>query len=132
MSNIKKILVVDDEPDAIEFVKAVLSDLNEVENISAPDGEEGIKKTLSEKPDLILLDVLMPGIDGFHVFHELRNRSETQNIPVIMLTGVADKIGIKFMKDDMKNYLGSEPVDYIEKPLDPDKLIDAVKNVVYA
>jgi CheY-like chemotaxis protein len=118
----KSILIVDDEPDAIEFVKAVLLDIGEFHVISAKDGKEGINKAAADKPDLIILDVIMPGMDGFLVFHELRNTKETKDIPVIMLTGVADKIGIKFLKDDMKNYTGSEPIDYIEKPLDPDLL----------
>ena len=85
-------------------------------------GDEGIDKATSDKPDLIILDVIMPGTDGFLVFHELRNTPATKDTPIIMLTGVADKIGIKFLKDDMKNYTGSEPVEYIEKPLDPDLL----------
>ena len=125
----KSILIVDDEPDAIEFVKAVLSDIGEFHVISAKDGKEGINKAAADKPDLIILDVIMPGMDGFLVFHELRNTKETKDIPVIMLTGVADKIGIKFLKDDMKNYTGSEPIDYIEKPLDPDLLKKTIRKV---
>lgn len=129
MNNKKSILIVDDEPDAIEFVKAVLSDIGEFNIIAAKDGSEGITKAVSDKPDLIILDVILPGMDGFLVFHELRNINDTKDIPVIMLTGVADKIGIKFIKDDMKNYMGSEPVEYIEKPLDPDKLKKVVRRV---
>ena len=71
------ILIVDDEPDAIEFVKAVLSDIGEFHIISAKDGKEGINKAVTDKPDLIILDVIMPGMDGFLVFHELRNSKET-------------------------------------------------------
>ncbi len=129
MKNKKSILIVDDEPDAIEFVKAVLSDIGEFKIISAKDGREGIDKAASDKPDLIILDVIMPGTDGFLVFHELRNTHATKDTPIIMLTGVADKIGIKFLKDDMKNYTGSEPVEYIEKPLDPDLLKKTVSRV---
>ena len=129
MKTKKRILIVDDEPDAIEFVKAVLSDIGEFHIIPAKDGREGINKATADKPDLIILDVIMPGTDGFIVFHELRSSKETKDIPVIMLTGVADKIGIKFLKDDMKNYTGSEPVEYIEKPLDPDLLKKTVRQV---
>lgn len=129
MKNNKSILIVDDEPDAIEFVKAVLSDIGEFKIISAKDGQEGIDKAASDKPDLIILDVIMPGTDGFLVFHELRNTPATKDTPIIMLTGVADKIGIKFLKDDMKSYTGSEPVEYIEKPLDPDLLKKTVGRV---
>ncbi|MCJ7773986.1 MAG: response regulator [Desulfobacterales bacterium] len=129
MKNKKRILIVDDEPDAIEFVKAVLSDIGEFDIIPAKDGSEGINKAVADKPDLIILDVIMPGTDGFIVFHELKNSNETKDIPVIMLTGVADKMGIRFFKDDMKNYMGSEPIEYIEKPLDPDILKKAVRQI---
>lgn len=129
MKNTRCILIIDDEPDAIEFVKAVLSDIGEFNIIPAKDGNEGISKAFANKPDLIILDVIMPGTDGFLVFHELRNSNETKDIPVIMLTGVADKIGIKFLKDDMKNYLGKEPIEYIEKPLDPELLKKTVRQV---
>lgn len=128
MEFVKNILVVDDEPDAIEFVRAVLSDINELNIIPAKDGKECLQKAVSLKPDLIILDVIIPGMDGFLVFHELRNTEETKNIPVIMLTGVADKVGIKFIKDDMKKYTGNEPIDYLEKPLDPDSLVKAVRS----
>ncbi|MCJ7554962.1 MAG: response regulator [Ignavibacteriaceae bacterium] len=129
MKNKKRILIVDDELDSIEFVKAVLTDVGEFDIIPAKDGNEGINKAVTDKPDLIILDVIMPGTDGFLVFHELRNLKETQDIPIIMLTGVADKIGIRFMKGDMKNYIGSEPIEYIEKPLDPAILKNAVRQV---
>ena len=126
MKDQKIILVVDDEPDAIEFVKAVLSGIDKLKIISAKEGKEGINKAFAEKPDLIILDVIMPGMDGFLVFHELRSSKETKDIPVIMLTGVADKVGIKFIKEDMKNYTGAEPIEYIEKPLDPALLVKVV------
>jgi putative two-component system response regulator len=72
---------------------------------------------------------MMPGLDGFTVFNELRKIEGTKNIPIIMLTGVADKAGIKFFQEDMKNYFGESPVDYIEKPLDPARLQNVVDSV---
>ncbi len=122
----KKILVVDDEPDAIEFVKAVLEEMGDFEFIPAYDGEEGLKKLEEKPPDVIILDVMLPGLDGFKVFYEIRHKKAFKYIPIIMLTGVADKTGIRFFKRDMKAYLGSEPLAYIEKPLDPEKLKAAV------
>lgn len=130
MKNKKSILIVDDEPDAIEFVKAILSDIDDFNVIAAKDGSEGITKAVSYKPDLIILDVILPGTDGFLVFHELRGLKETKNIPIIMLTGVADKVGIKFLKEDMKKYTGNEPVEYLEKPIVPDTLNKAVRSVL--
>ncbi|MBD3223777.1 MAG: response regulator [Caldithrix sp.] len=123
----KKVLVVDDEPDAIEFVKAVLDEVDDFEIIPAYDGEEGIKKVAEHKPQLIILDVMLPGQDGFQVFYEIRKNESSKNIPIIMLTGVANKTGIQFFKKDMKEYMGQEPLEYIEKPLDPEKLQNAVK-----
>ena len=130
MNTSKKILVIDDEPDAIEFVKAVLSEFGNIEVISALDGDEGLEKAIGELPDLIILDVMMPNMDGFKVFYELRKREGTKEIPVVMLTGVADKVGIRFFKKDMKNYLGYEPLEYIEKPMNPDKLKEVIGSVV--
>jgi putative two-component system response regulator len=129
METKKSILVIDDEPDAIEFVRAVLSNLGKFIIIAAKDGEEGIELVKKHLPDLIILDIMMPGQSGFDVFYSLRNDKLTKDIPVVMLTGVADKAGLRFFKDDMKKYFGSEPVEYIEKPLDPSVLLSTVKKV---
>lgn len=129
MDNKKTILVVDDEPDAIAFVNAVLSNMDNFDIIPSSDGPDCLEKAQAEHPDLIILDIMMPGMDGFKVFYELRKNESTKDIPIIMLTGVADKVGIRFFKKDMKDYMGSEPAEYIEKPLDPEKLQSAVQRV---
>ena len=124
-----KVLIVDDEQDAIEYIKAVLDDIAAFEYIDAADGVAGIDMAQSYDPDLIILDVMMPKMDGFKVFYELRKHKNTKHIPVIMLTGVAEKSGITFFKKDMKNYLGSEPFEYLEKPLNPEQLSNTIKKV---
>jgi len=124
-----KILVVDDEPDAIAFVRTVLEE-NDHEVLSAPDGESGITQAQSEHPDLIVLDVQMPKKDGFHVFGELRRNEQTRNIPVLMLTAIADRTGIGFDGKSMAEYIGSEPDAYIDKPVDPDKLRETVARLL--
>ncbi|MEJ2545626.1 MAG: response regulator, partial [Calditrichaceae bacterium] len=126
MTITKSILVVDDEPDAIEYVDAILSEIDSFKIIPSYDGIDGQNKAKTESPDLIILDVMMPEKDGFKVFYDLQNDPETKDIPIIMLTGVADKVGIQFFKKDMKAFMGKEPVDYIEKPLDPEKLKSSV------
>jgi len=126
----KKILIVDDEPDAVRFVEAVLEELPELELISSEDGEDGLSKAAEIIPDLVILDVMMPGKDGFKVFYELQKNEQTKGIPVIMLTGVADKIGIRFFKEDMSKFMGKAPLDYIEKPLDPERLLKSVKAAI--
>ncbi|MFH0984055.1 MAG: response regulator [Candidatus Omnitrophota bacterium] len=87
----KKILFMDDEPDQITMVSLRLAK-NGYTVVSASDGEEGLKKAVEEKPDLILMDVLMPGLDGFEVCRRLRKNPVTKHIPIISTTaaGVDD------------------------------------------
>ena len=125
----KTILIVDDEPEAIEFVKTAISEMGDYAVISAPDGERGFEKAKAEIPDLIILDVMMPGKQGFYVFHDIRQEPTTKHIPVIMLTGIGDATGVRFSKEDMGEYLGKEPEDYIEKPVDPKTLQAAIRKV---
>ncbi len=126
----KKILVVDDEPDAVEFVTEILSDLKGVSVISAADGVEGLEKAKTEGPDLIVLDVQMPRKDGFSMFSDLKQDPVTKDIPVIMLTGVTARMGLKFSAEDMGEYMGAEPEAYIEKPIDPGALLQAAEKIL--
>jgi CheY-like chemotaxis protein len=118
MAGEKTVLIIDDEPDAVDITKTMLSQLPGLDTLSANDGERGIAKAREFKPDLIVLDVQMPGKGGFQVFNELRADESLKDIPVIMLTGVAEKAGIGFSASDMKEFLGKEPEAYIEKPVD--------------
>ena len=130
MEEKKTILIVDDESDSVEFVKAIISEIGDFSVISASDGKSGLEKAKSELPDLIILDVMMPEKDGFSVFYDLKRNPDTENIPVIMLTGVSKKTGIKFSGEAMGEYLGREPVAFIDKPVDPAKLQKAVRKVL--
>lgn len=125
----KKVLIVDDEPDVREFVQAVLED-HGYEFVTAADGEEGLAKAKSEAPDLAILDVQMPKKDGFRLFTDLRGDDATKSMPVIMLTGIGGRLGMKFGADDMGEYLGAKPEAYIEKPIDPEKLVETVKELI--
>ncbi|MDQ1317117.1 MAG: two-component system, OmpR family, alkaline phosphatase synthesis response regulator PhoP [Candidatus Poribacteria bacterium] len=80
-----KILVVDDEPDIVETVSFMLQARN-FDVITASDGLEGLAKVRTEHPDLILLDIMMPVMDGYEVCTKLRKDKDMKNIPVIMLT----------------------------------------------
>ena len=124
----KKILAVDDEQQNLEFIKSIFEDDFTV--ITAADGEEGIKKAFAEKPALIILDVQMPKKDGFTTFSELRKSSETKDIPVVMLTGIGEKRGMHFSKEDMGDFYGSQPEDYVEKLINPKKLYDIVSKLL--
>ena len=121
-------LVVDDEPVARDFVRAILEsvDWNVIE---APDGETALKMAKEQKPQLVLLDVQMPGESGFSVFAELREDTQTASIPVIMVTGIAEKTGIKFSGKEMGEFIGKEPEAYLEKPVDPETLKSTVASV---
>ena len=120
MSDLKKILLVDDEPDNIEFCEAMLSGIGDFNIESANNGMIGIQKALSFQPDLIVLDVQMPVMNGFQVFKELKKEAITSNIPVIMLTGISTTQGLSYDAKDMEITLGAEPEAYIDKPVEPE------------
>ena len=121
-------LVVDDEPVARDFARAILESAG-WKVIEAPDGQTARKIALEQKPQLILLDVQMPGESGFSVFAELRENQATAGIPVIMVTGVTEKTGIKFSQKEMGEFIGKEPEAYLEKPVDPETLKSTVASV---
>ena len=130
MADVKTVLIVDDEQDAVEFVEAVLSEVGDIAPISANDGVSGLEKAKEATPDLIILDVQMPEKNGFDVFADLKKDESTKSIPVIMLTGVADKVGIGFSSEEMGDFMGAEPDAYIEKPVDPEQLKKTVSKVL--
>ena len=127
--DLQKVLIVDDEPDSIAFLKAILAEEN-LEILTANDGSEGLNAAKNQKPDLMILDVQMPKMNGFEVFEQLRKDPDTQDIPVIMLTGIREKTGIGFSGDEMSEFYGRAPEAYIEKPIDPEKVSSAVKNIL--
>lgn len=126
----KTVLIVDDEADARDFVEAVLSQIGDLNILTAADGKRAVQKAQAELPDLIISDVMMPGQDGFHAFHELSQNEKTAKIPVIMVTGVARQTGLRFSGKDMAEYLGAEPAAFLEKPVDPTTLMETVKRVL--
>jgi response regulator RpfG family c-di-GMP phosphodiesterase len=114
------ILIVDDRPENVFSLKSIL-DLHSFPVDTAYSGEEALKKTLKNKYALIILDVQMPGMDGFEVAEILSGNKSTQDIPIIFLSAVnTDK---KFIT---KGYT-SGAIDYIVKPIDPDILLLKVK-----
>ena len=118
MQKEKCVLIVDDESDAIYLVENILSEIDCISTISANGGESGLVKAKEENPDLIILDVQMPGKSGFDVFTELKKDESTKAIPVIMLTGVEKETGLGFSAEAMKEFLGNYPEEYIEKPFE--------------
>ena len=120
----KKIMVVDDEPDQIETLKIILEDeVDKFKIIGANSGKECLAALQrKEIPDLILLDILMPEMDGWEVFKKIKENPEWEKIPIIFLTATDDKISKK---------KGSRLAqDFIEKPFEIDDLKKRLKNVL--
>ena len=136
----KRILIVDDEPDAISYMGSVLED-NGYAYLSAEDGEEGLELAKKEKPDMILLDLIMPGKSGMLMFQELKKDPELGKIPIVVVSGASDALGVdlrNFMirhprrgKDKLVETTGetqfTEPNAYVDKPVDPNELIKVIK-----
>ena len=117
-----KILVVDDVPDNIELAAQTLEDFD-YDVIAAENGHEAIDKAFSDLPDLILLDVMMPDMDGFEVCKKLGERDETKDIPIIMLTA-------KTQAEDLKKGFDSGAHDYIKKPFEEIELMSRVQSAL--
>ena len=124
----KKVLIIDDEQDCIEFASAILRKEG-FSSISASNGEEGLERAKRESPDLIILDVQMPKMDGMEVFENLCGDETTKGIPVIMVTGIREKVGIDFSLKDMEKLYGARPRGYLEKPIVPQELLKLVKRI---
>ncbi len=131
MAGKQTVLVVDDEQDAVEFVRAVMEDQG-YEVMSASNGEECKKCLEAATPDLMVLDVNMPGEAGFYVLKDLKSDPKTKDMPIIMLTGVAQQSGIPFASQDMAEFLGCEPDAYLEKPVDPARLSEVARGLLGA
>lgn len=114
-----KILVIDDEPDVISYLSTFFEDEG-YEVITARDGREGLNKARNEKPDLITLDITMPGMSGIEVFTTLRREDELASIPVVIITGVAN-----FQR--LTEYRAvREPEGFMQKPINLQQLVEIV------
>ena len=124
----KKVLVVDDDPDVRLFNTTVVEE-NGYIPIEATNGEEGLKKLKEEKPDLVILDVLMPRQSGIRLYRELKTDSAFKNVNVIMLSGIAQKTFLRSQKalTEFGGEAVPEPEVYLEKPVDPEELAAAIK-----
>jgi CheY-like chemotaxis protein len=125
--NKKKILIIDDERDMHVLVENLL-ETDKYEFESAFDGVEGFDKIAASQPDLVILDVQMPKMDGFEMFKKLLAENKVPGLPVIFLTGISEKRGAHFQEEDVKNHFNNKLVSYLEKPLDPDKFVKLVES----
>ncbi|MEM6639140.1 MAG: response regulator [Pseudomonadota bacterium] len=118
------VLIVDDSPTEVHVLRQALES-NGYHTVSAADGNEGLSLARSRKPDLILMDVVMPGLNGFQATRRLHKDPETASIPVIMVT-------TKSHDTDRIWGLRQGAVDYIVKPVDPADLVERARAVLAA
>lgn len=119
----KRVVYIEDEDEMIDLVSLILNRRG-FEVIGVRGGRKGLETVQKELPDLVLLDLMMPDMDGWDVYQQMRAEQTTQNIPVIVVTAKAhniDKVlGLHIAKVD----------DYISKPFSPKELIDSVENIL--
>ena len=120
----KRILVVDDDPDMVEATSMILKS-RDYDVITAYGGVEGLQKAKAEKPDLIVLDVMMPDKDGYVVCKELKADSALRDIPVLLLTAVVSHISTTRFSHQMG--METEADDYIDKPVEPVELVKRIE-----
>lgn len=123
MENKKRVVCVEDEPAMIDLIRLILGRKG-YEVIGASGGREGLDAIQREKPDVVLLDLMMPDMDGWEVYQKLKAHELTKDIPVIVVTAKAQSIdkvlGLHIAKVD----------DYITKPFGPQDLVDSVEKVL--
>jgi len=119
----KKILIIEDDSAIVDSITALIK--NDYDVVSAKNGNEGLDKVTCDKPDLIILDLLMPERDGFDVCKKLKTDDALKNIPVIALSSFTELYGMSFTGDDTKSVLPSDI--YLSKPLDPPTLLREIK-----
>jgi CheY-like chemotaxis protein len=127
MQKLANISIVDDDPDVREAVKIIL-ETQPYELIFASNGEECLEQVKKNRPDLIILDLLMPKKDGFEVIKELRGYQSYPRIPILVLTVVKKEAAGR--RYELETALRMDVDDYIEKPIQPDDLIDRVKRIL--
>jgi len=118
----KKILIADDHPELVELLRVTL-ERKDYEIVYASDGKETLKKARVEKPDLVLLDIVMPKMDGFEVCRQLRKDPQTKEIPIVMLTAKGQKVDKERGREVGAN-------EYITKPFSPSALLVKIKEIL--
>ncbi len=127
----KKVLIVDDDPDVRLFNLTVVEQAGHIP-IEAVNGEEGLKLIKEEKPDLVILDVLMPRQSGIRLYRELKTQKSMKNIQVVLLSGIAKRTFLRSQKalTEFGDAEVPEPEYYLEKPVEPEELAEVIKKVL--
>lgn len=119
-NNLLRVLLIEDDPDTRMIVKAVLEDINNLEVATCGSGQEGLKRIHDFKPDLVLLDIRLPDVDGIQYLRTLRAQPESVEVPVIFMTAYPPKPG---------EYKDLGVLHVISKPFDPLVLAHAIESV---
>jgi len=127
MSSKAKIMVVEDNIDEAKLIKMILEPEG-YEVVTALNGKEAKEKIKKEKPDFIVLDVMMPEMDGFAFCSWIKSNKDYKDTPVVLLTGVAKRI--RDTKYPLNGVLRADADDYLEKPLKPEVLLDTVARLL--
>lgn len=123
----EKILLVDDDPDFVEGARMVLEKAD-FEVVTASSGKECLERIKEARPDLIILDIMMPKKSGFEVCKELKSNIEYNRIPVVMLTALKQKLSQTSYS--IAEGLELEAEDYLEKPIEPKVLVSRLKKIL--
>jgi two-component system response regulator VicR len=122
-TDVMRVICVEDEAEMIDLIRLILSRKG-FEVIGANGGKQGLEMIREQKPDLVLLDLMMPDMDGWEVYQQVKADEATRDIPVIVVTAKAQSIdkvlGLHIAKVD----------DYISKPFSPQELMDSVEQVM--
>ncbi len=118
-----KILVVDDNVQNRELLEAYMEEMEDVTTIAASDGQEALAKIESEKPDLILLDIMMPRMSGYEVCKKLKSDPKTRDIPIIMVTALHET-------GDIERGVEAGTNDFITKPVNRTDLLTRVRSLL--
>ena len=123
MADKRRILCIEDEPEMIDLIRLIL-ERKGFEVLGAVGGQEGLETVRREKPDLVLLDLMMPDVDGWEVYRQMKADEEIKDIPVVVVTAKAQSIdkvlGLHIAKVD----------DYVTKPFGPGDLLESVDRVL--
>ncbi len=141
MGDAGKILIIDDDPDILTYVSEILQD-NSYETATAGDGAAGLARVREARPDLVILDLMMPKKSGIKFLNEIRQDPSLRDVPILVLSGATEVTGV-----DMRQYLRDQPFRdrketalgvspdiapdaYLDKPVDPAVLLETVRKLV--
>jgi CheY-like chemotaxis protein len=128
MNGLRRAVVIDDEPDLCSYISSILTD-HGFETVVAHDAHSGESQIRDNPPDLICLDLMMPGRSGVQLFSRLKSNAATRDIPLIMITGIKEQLNIDW--GQVAGQLRArKPDGFVEKPVDPVRLMRVIEDVM--